>query len=391
MKKRVPFLVLALMASAATGQAATHKPKTEKSKSSATASAKRKSAEKSSGDGDGAPKKDTASQTPAAKANADADKAGAKDAKASPASEVKTKTAATDAKPDAKSSTPGATKPKAAPPTMLAASLTPPPKPAGPAPKPEQPLVAGAEVELVGDVLPDIPKHRSDLAELAKASARDVSAIKALKPGEDKPPVDNAGEEPAKGWRGTGPTVTLAATDLVDFENQPVQVQRLIQSALDLTKRNLRYKFGSADPSTGGIDCSGVIQYLLKQAGIADAPRDSTGFYLWTEKAGTLQKVRPEKLDDPALADLRPGDLMFWEGTYDVKRDPPISHIMIYLGREKQTGLPVMVGSSDGRTYAGIRRNGVRVFDFKLPKASSKAKFVGFARVPSLLAATASR
>jgi hypothetical protein len=50
-----------------------------------------------------------------------------------------------------------------------------------------------------------------------------------------------------------------------------------------------------------------------------------------------------------------------------------------------------MVGSSDGRTYAGIRRNGVSVFDFKLPKASSKAKFVGFARVPSLETATASR
>ena len=250
--------------------------------------------------------------------------------------------------------------------------------------------MAGAEAEIIGDVLPEIPKHRTDLAELAKVSAREVSAMKALKPG-DKTPVDDAGEEPAAGWRGTGPTVTLAASDLHDFENQPVQVQRLIQSALDLTKRNLRYTFGSADPATGGIDCSGVIQYLLKQAGISDAPRDSTSFYLWTEKAGTLQKVRPEKLDDPALADLRPGDLMFWEGTYDVKRDPPISHIMIYLGREKQTGLPVMVGSSDGRTYAGIRRNGVSVFDFKLPKAGSKAKFVGFARVPSLQTATASR
>ena len=251
--------------------------------------------------------------------------------------------------------------------------------------------MVGAEAEIIGDVLPEVPKHRTDLAKLTKASAREVSEMKALKPGEDKTPIDNAGEEPVKGWRSTGPTVTLAAADLQDFENQPIQVQRLIQSALDLTKRNLRYVFGSADPSTGGVDCSGAIQYLLKQAGIADPPRDSTGFYLWTEKAGTLQKVRPETLDDPALADLRPGDLMFWEGTYDVKRDPPISHIMIYLGREKRTGLPVMVGSSDGRTYAGIRRNGVSVFDFKLPKASSKAKFVGFGRVPSLQSATASR
>jgi len=33
----------------------------------------------------------------------------------------------------------------------------------------------------------------------------------------------------------------------------------------------------------------------------------------------------------------------------------------------------------------------VSVFDFKLPKASSKAKFVGFGRVPSLQKLTASR
>jgi peptidoglycan DL-endopeptidase CwlO len=386
MKKRVPFLVLALMASAATGQAATHKSKTEKTKPSATAASKRKAAEKSSDD----PPKDKVATSKAPAATSKAGSAGEKsDAKSnSPASDAKLKTAVPDANPSAP-----ATKPKTDAQTMvaMAASLVPPPKPAASTSKPEQPLVAGAEIDLVGDVLPDIPKHRTDLAQLAKASARDVSAMTALKPGEDKTPVDNAGEEPVKGWRGTGQTVTLATADLQDFEHQPIQVQRLIQSALDLTKRNLRYKFGSADPSSGGIDCSGVIQYLLKQAGIAEAPRDSTGFYLWTEKAGTLQKVRPETLDDPALADLRPGDLMFWEGTYDVKRDPPISHIMIYLGREKQTGLPVMVGSSDGRTYAGIRRNGVSVFDFKLPKAGSKAKFVGFARVPSLETATASR
>ena len=366
MKKRVPFLVLALMASAATGQAVAPKSKTEKTKHAASASAKRKSADE--GSGDPPRKKGASSKAPAA-----TEKAGA-----NPASEEKP-----NAEP--KPFTPGA-KPKTAPKTMIASA-----GPSGPAAKPEPGLVSGAEIEVVGDVLPEVPKHRTDLAELAKASARDVSTMKALKPGEEKTPVDDAGEEPVKGWRGTGPTVTLASTDLQDFENQPAQVQRLIQSALDLTKRNLRYKFGSADPSTGGIDCSGVIQYLLSQAGIADVPRDSTSFYLWAEKAGTLQKVRPESLKDPALADLRPGDMMFWEGTYDVKRDPPISHIMIYLGREKQTGLPVMFGSSDGRTYAGIRRNGVSVFDFKLPKATSKAKFVGFARVPNLPAVTASR
>jgi hypothetical protein len=106
--------------------------------------------------------------------------------------------------------------------------------------------------------------------------------------------------------------------------------------------------------------------------------------YLWAEKAGTLRAANVKELEDRTLFDLKPGDLLFWEGTYEVQRNPPISHTMIYLGREKKTGTRVMVGASDGRTYAGVSRNGVSVFDFRLPRTESTAKFVGYARVPGL-------
>jgi peptidoglycan DL-endopeptidase CwlO len=364
MKMRLPFLVLALVASAAGGQAAAKKPKSEKSKPSATAAAKRKNSQATEGKS-ATPNPKSESKGAIAKSPAEA-KSDLKPA-SSPAD-------VTSAKPTSVAPE----KPATIPPALANAMKV-------------QPLTAGEEAEVVGDVLPEVPERRSDLKELAKASAREVSSFQALKPEDKRTPMDNAGEEPTKGWRGIGANATLTTADLRDLELQPMQVQVLVRQALELTTRNLRYRFGSADPSTGGLDCSGVIQYLLKNAGVPSVPRDSTGLYLWAEKAGTLQKVRPESLEDPALQDLRPGDLMFWEGTYDVKRDPPISHVMIYLGREKKTGLPVMMGSSDGRTYAGIRRSGVSVFDFKLPKAGSKAKFVGFARVPGLPPATAGR
>ena len=106
--------------------------------------------------------------------------------------------------------------------------------------------------------------------------------------------------------------------------------------------------------------------------------------YLWTQKEGTLRTAQPRDLNDPIFDELKPGDLLFWEGTYETQRIPPISHTMIYLGREKKTGTRVMVGASDGRTYRNVRRNGVSVFDFKLPRAESTAKFVGYAKVPGL-------
>src|SRR5204863_7070507 len=87
--------------------------------------------------------------------------------------------------------------------------------------------------------------------------------------------------------------------------------------------------------------------------------------------------------------DLLPGDLMFWSGTYQTAREVPISHVMMYLGREKKTGKRVMFGSSDGRSYNGIQRWGVSVFDFKMPKADpanpeKRVDFVGYAHVPGL-------
>jgi cell wall-associated NlpC family hydrolase len=87
---------------------------------------------------------------------------------------------------------------------------------------------------------------------------------------------------------------------------------------------------------------------------------------------------------------LKPGDLLFWSGTYHIDRDPPVTHTMIYLGREKGTKKRIMVGASDGRTYDGKQRFGVSVFDFKLPPPpnSSDAKlspvFVGYGRIPGL-------
>jgi hypothetical protein len=84
--------------------------------------------------------------------------------------------------------------------------------------------------------------------------------------------------------------------------------------------------------------------------------------------------------------------LLFWTGTYGIQRDPPITHAMIYLGREKKTGARVMVGASDGRTYQSQQRFGVSVFDFKMPRADKDEaedgkvhpRFVGYAHIPGL-------
>ena len=176
----------------------------------------------------------------------------------------------------------------------------------------------------------------------------------------------------------------------MDYENYPTKVRQILDAGLGLTKQNLGYTYGSADPKNGGMDCSGFIYYVLQQNGFREVPRDSSQQYVWVRKAGDFDAVLSRKEDSFELDDLKPGDLLFWRGTYNIDRDPPITHTMIYLGREKRTKKRVMVGSSDGRTYDGIQRWGVSVFDFKLPPPpkSGDAKispvFVGYGRIPGL-------
>ncbi|MEZ5305262.1 MAG: NlpC/P60 family protein [Verrucomicrobiales bacterium] len=184
-------------------------------------------------------------------------------------------------------------------------------------------------------------------------------------------------------------TSSVAPEAIRDFAKQPEPVRRLLTEALALTEKGLTYTYGSADPAQGGMDCSGAVYYLLGRAGVGKAPRSSAAQYRWAWEAGTLYPVIGSKADTFELSELRPGDLLFWTGTYDIDRDPPITHVMIYAGRLKKDGQHIMVGASDGRSFGGKARHGVGVFDFKFPhrgaKEDSKSRFVGYARIPGLV------
>ncbi|MEY2508394.1 MAG: peptidoglycan DL-endopeptidase CwlO [Verrucomicrobiota bacterium] len=205
--------------------------------------------------------------------------------------------------------------------------------------------------------------------------------------GESPKPASSASPSPKK----KGAPASIPASQISGYDNYPEPVRKMVDTALELTTRNLDYKYGSADPSSGGMDCSGFVFYVLNQAGLRDVPRDSSQQYVWVRKAGTFRAVNSRHDDTFELDELTPGDLLFWTGTYSIERDPPITHAMIYLGREKGTNQRIMVGASDGRTYKGESRYGVSVFDFKVPRPAKTDEgrltpsFIGYGRVPGLV------
>ena len=227
------------------------------------------------------------------------------------------------------------------------------------------------------------PKKKPATVETVKAKpARAAKLPEKIKKPVAEPEIFPA-EKPA-----AAPNAAIAPEELLEFRAQPAAVRRLIESSLDLARQNLTYTFGSADPGSGGMDCSGFIYYVLRQHGLTQVPRDSSALYVWVRKARGFRAVISRKPDSFEMDELLPGDLLFWSGTYATENDPPVTHTMLYLGTEKSGGGKLMIGSSDGRTYHGQRRNGVSVFDFAMPRTpiagEQRSTFIGYARIPGL-------
>ncbi len=176
---------------------------------------------------------------------------------------------------------------------------------------------------------------------------------------------------------------TISTSELQGFAANTEKVKEVINLGLKLAGKNITYQYGSADPKTGGMDCSGTIYYMLNKMDITDVPRSSNLIYQWTWKKGHFYAVNGKKMDSFEFTHLHPGDLLFWSGTYAVDRDPNVTHVMLYIGKNKE-GQPLMVGASDGRTYKGRKVDGVSVFDFKLPAPTSKSRFLGYSCTPGI-------
>lgn len=155
-------------------------------------------------------------------------------------------------------------------------------------------------------------------------------------------------------------------------------VAELRRRAEYLATRGLTYKFGGDHPSEGGMDCSGTMQFLLQSMGYPDIPRTSYDQFAWLGKQGTLKKVGFWRRAERAVNDLRPGDLVFWGGTYDSGHK--VSHVMVYLGKGRG-GTHYLFGAR-GRKMKGLNGSGVDIFEYHPGKDTDR--LVGYGRLPGI-------
>jgi cell wall-associated NlpC family hydrolase len=163
----------------------------------------------------------------------------------------------------------------------------------------------------------------------------------------------------------SAPAIRVTSLNIDDLEPLPPlsDLQRaLVQRALDLTTRQLGASRHSDDPNAGGLDAGGFVQYVLKPSH-ADVPHDPAEIYLWARKSGEFHAVLSRDPTSPELAELAPGDLMFWSTVDAWNQQIPITQVTLYIGKERLGGKPVMVGSSRGSLYHHTPMTGLSVLD----------------------------
>jgi len=155
-------------------------------------------------------------------------------------------------------------------------------------------------------------------------------------------------------------------------------INQLREEAHKLADMGLNYIFGADNPKTGGLDCSGAVQYVLNKIGIQDVPRTSYDQYYWLKKKKLLDDVHGKGASKKLLKKLSPGDLIFWGGTW--KSGHRVSHVMIYMGFNPTDDTHYVFGAR-GKTAEGLLGNGVDIFELD----PDRGRLIAHGKVPGLV------
>ncbi len=139
---------------------------------------------------------------------------------------------------------------------------------------------------------------------------------------------------------------------------------RFLQQARWLSDRGIEYDENWHPPGEShswAMDCSNTSRYLYKVTTGIQLPRTASDQYYYLHLQNKAWDVPPGTdgwADTNFLRqNLKPGDLLFWENTYRPERQPPITHVMVFLGTNDK-GQWIMAGSQSSRGGEHNRRNG---------------------------------
>ena len=142
--------------------------------------------------------------------------------------------------------------------------------------------------------------------------------------------VDNGGDGYTPGGGAAG------SPNIPDYSGEPMG-DGSFEAMLAEAEKFLGYPYvwGGSSPSTS-FDCSGFVSWVINHSGVGSVGRQTA--------SGLFNLCTPV-----SKADMKPGDLIFFTGTYS--SPTPVSHVGIYVGGGK------MIHCGDPISYANINSN----------------------------------
>lgn len=203
-----------------------------------------------------------------------------------------------------------------------------------------------------------------------------ISNVKFVGPADaslsDAPPEPTLSEDPKPEVGGSD-----TPQEKPEVKKDGPTLEKLRAEAHKLSTRGLKYSFGAANPKTGGLDCSGAMQYLLKKIGVKDVPRTSYDQYYWLKNKKLLDDVHGRNASKKLFEKLSPGDLIFWGGTW--KSGHKVSHVMLYMGYDPKADTHYIFGAR-GKTSKGMFGNGVDLFELE----PNRGRLIAHGKIPGL-------
>ncbi|WCL47608.1 NlpC/P60 family protein [Leptospira sp. GIMC2001] len=176
--------------------------------------------------------------------------------------------------------------------------------------------------------------------------------------------------------------------------------QELIRYAREMSSKQIKYgeTWKPNDRELNYVmDCSNTLLYSYDRIFDVRLPRTSLDQFNYVKKNGKFHASEnlingSGEIDiDKIRKSLQIGDILFWENTYNVSHNPPVSHVMIYLGKNKDGRMKMFgagsYGSGEQTTNGGID---VYVFDpnrfmgcvkSSTGKCKINGRFIGYGRI----------
>ena len=163
---------------------------------------------------------------------------------------------------------------------------------------------------------------------------------------------------------------------LILFGASQVCADDVITVADRLASQHLPYIYGSEDLHNGGLDCSGFVQVIFRESSGIELPNEADKQLDYCRQHGQVW----DSTSGWTLETLKPGDLIFFAGPYDLPRESRVIHVMVYCGNNTMAGAQALGRQEDG-ALGGV---GEYYFKPRLPSGvmgEAGDRFIGHRRV----------